>query len=125
RLAQAEFPDENRFASRITIFVHVFHLDAWTEILSRLEALTLPYQLVVTSSYPDAELRFPRNAVETEFHPTPNLGRDIKPFLTAFEATRFAKDICLKIHTKKSLHRRDGDDWRRAILDDLIGDSQQ
>jgi lipopolysaccharide biosynthesis protein len=112
-------------ASPVTIFAHVFHLDAWAEILLRLEALTFPYQLVVTSPYPEAGLRLPRNAIETEFQRTPNLGRDIKPFLTAFATTRLAKDICLKIHTKKSLHRRDGDLWRRAIFDDLIGDSQQ
>jgi lipopolysaccharide biosynthesis protein len=123
--AQAVAQDDAGLAPLITIFAHVFHLDAWAEMLTRLEALTLPYQLVVTSPYAAAELRFPRNAAETEFHSTPNLGRDIKPFLTAFEATRFANDICLKIHTKKSLHRRDGDAWRQAIFDDLIGDSRQ
>jgi lipopolysaccharide biosynthesis protein len=112
-------------ASLVTIFAHVFHLDAWAEILIRLEALTFAYQLVVTSPYPEAGLQLPRNAIETDFHRTPNLGRDIKPFLTAFETTRLANDICLKIHTKKSLHRRDGDRWRRAIFDDLIGDSKQ
>jgi lipopolysaccharide biosynthesis protein len=123
--AQAAAQVDAGLAPPITIFAHVFHLDAWAEMLTRLEALTLPYQLVVTSPYPAAELRFPRNAVETEFLSTPNLGRDIKPFLTAFEATRFVKDICLKIHTKKSLHRRDGDSWRQAIFDDLIGESRQ
>ena len=123
--AQASAQDDAGLAPPITIFAHVFHLDAWAEMLTRLEALTLPYQLVVTSPHPAAELRLPRNAAATEFHPTPNLGRDIKPFLTAFEATRFVKDICLKIHTKKSPHRRDGDAWRQAIFDDLIGDFRQ
>jgi lipopolysaccharide biosynthesis protein len=122
--AQAGSQDDAGLAP-ITIFAHAFHLDAWAEMIGRLEALTLPYQLVVTSPYPAAELRFPRNAAATEFHATPNVGRDIKPFLTAFEATRLITDICLKIHTKKSPHRRDGDAWRQTIFDDLIGDPRQ
>jgi len=106
----------------VAIFAHIFHLEIWPEILARLNELTLPYQLVVTSPHPESAIRLPGNAVEIEFHRTANLGRDIGPFLIAFSKTRFTTDICLKIHTKRSLHRSDGEAWRKAILDDLLGD---
>jgi lipopolysaccharide biosynthesis protein len=106
----------------VTIFVHIFHLEIWPEILTNLNELTLPYQLVLTSPHPEAAIRLPRNAVEIEFHRTANLGRDIGPFLIAFSKTRLATDICLKIHTKRSLHRSDGEAWRKAIVSDLLGD---
>jgi lipopolysaccharide biosynthesis protein len=106
----------------VTIFIHVFHLEIWTEILAILDALTLPYQLVVTSPHPQSEIRLPRNAIAMEFHRTANLGRDIGPFLTALDTTRLTTDVCLKIHTKRSLHRSDGEIWRKTILEDLLGD---
>jgi lipopolysaccharide biosynthesis protein len=105
----------------VTIFVHVFHLEIWPEILADLNRLAFPYQLVLTGPHPQHGLALPHNAVDIEFHRTDNLGRDIGPFLTAFRNTRFATDICLKIHTKRSLHRRDGETWRRTILQDLLG----
>jgi len=106
----------------VTIFVHVFHLEIWPEILADLNRLDFPYQLILTGPHPQSGLALPYNAADIEFHRTENLGRDIGPFLTAFRKTRFATDICLKIHTKRSLHRRDGENWRRTILEDLLGD---
>ncbi|WP_241151585.1 rhamnan synthesis F family protein, partial [Pseudomonas viridiflava] len=51
-----------------------------------------------------------------------NLGRDVLPFLHL--ARIVAKDgypIILKLHTKKSKHREDGDKWRNELVDKLVG----
>ena len=50
-----------------------------------------------------------------------NRGRDILPFLRL--ATRLLDEgekIVLKLHTKQSLHRRDGETWRRELLELLL-----
>lgn len=53
---------------------------------------------------------------------TPNIGRDIFPFLTALDhAVTRGYDFALKIHTKKSPHLRDGGRWRQAVLSSLLG----
>jgi len=49
-----------------------------------------------------------------------NRGRDILPFLRV--ATRLADEgepLILKLHTKRSLHRGDGAEWRRELVDEL------
>lgn len=108
----------------VTIFVHVFHIPIWLDILVHLQKLTFPYQLVVTSPHPRTAIELPRNLVGIEFYQTANSGRDIGPFLTSLRETRFATDICLKLHTKRSLHRLDGDIWRESILKDLLADPE-
>lgn len=53
----------------------------------------------------------------------PNHGRDVVPFLRIFSHIKeFGyKSIC-KIHSKKSKHRADGDQWRDDVLNKLLGD---
>lgn len=55
-----------------------------------------------------------------------NIGRDIYPFLQTFRfifGHRY-KYMC-KIHTKKSPHRKDGNEWRTHILQCLLGDEDR
>ncbi|MBE0436104.1 MAG: hypothetical protein IBX56_09900, partial [Methylomicrobium sp.] len=65
----------------------------------------------VIEDYPDARL-----------YSLENRGRDILPFI------QMLKDILpleykylLKIHSKKSVHRKDGDRWRNHLINSLIG----
>jgi lipopolysaccharide biosynthesis protein len=55
-----------------------------------------------------------------------NRGRDIAPFLKLFSMINPEgyKYVC-KIHTKKSLHRKDGIEWRKEILEELLGSDSQ
>ena len=54
----------------------------------------------------------------------PNRGRDIAPFLhQARLAEEDGVDVICKVHTKKSGHRLDGDEWRRDLYDKLLGDA--
>jgi lipopolysaccharide biosynthesis protein len=121
-LENSNFSTADSDPTPVTIFVHIFHIEVWPEILAHLDRLTFPYQIVITSPHPRAAIRLPDNAVEIEFHQTANMGRDIGPFLTSLRETHLATDICLKLHTKRSLHRPDGDIWRRSILADLLAD---
>lgn len=104
------------------VFAHVFYLDVWSEMAARLAAaMPTPFRLVVTTPHvpeaieqPATPLVIGMTVLEVE-----NRGRDILPFLYALEkAEPFG--IGLKLHTKRSVHREDGDGWRRAMLDSLL-----
>lgn len=51
-----------------------------------------------------------------------NRGRDILPFLKiAARLLEEGEQIVLKLHTKRSPHRNDGDAWRRDLILKLLG----
>jgi lipopolysaccharide biosynthesis protein len=50
-----------------------------------------------------------------------NRGRDIRPFLESLNLlVRSDIEYVCKIHTKKSVHREDGDLWRQTLYDSLL-----
>lgn len=51
----------------------------------------------------------------------PNRGRDISGLLAVCKKTEILKyPVAVKLHTKKSLHRTDGDDWRKHLFAHLV-----
>ena len=57
---------------------------------------------------------------EVRFEVVPNRGRDMWPFVRVLELGLVGDyDAVLKLHTKASVHRIDGDAWRDRLLDSL------
>ena len=55
-----------------------------------------------------------------------NRGRDIRPFIKALKvADGFGYKFICKVHTKKSPHRVDGQQWRESLFDDLLSSHEQ
>lgn len=111
----------------IALFVHVHYLEVWQEFCETiLKDFPLDYCLIVTTSLSAKDIHPPKNKKLIEFQviTCENRGRDILPFLTALKECKFDYDIALKLHTKKSLHRSDGDTWRRILMNKLIGDPE-
>lgn len=51
-----------------------------------------------------------------------NRGRDIRPFVEALRtAGSLGYSVFCKLHTKRSPHRGDGDQWRAELVDGLVG----
>jgi len=110
-------------ADRIVVVVHAFYPELLPEIVDFLNQWTIPARLIVTTVHDKLEsvrqalsnLRMPLEIREFE-----NRGRDILPFLkVAGELVNEGEQLVLKLHTKKSLHRQDGDLWRRDLLNKL------
>jgi lipopolysaccharide biosynthesis protein len=100
--------------------VHVWHVDLLAEIVGALRDTGIAWRIVVTTA-PEREQavgdELARLGVDAEVVVLPNRGRDVLPFLKVL--ARLSLDgtrIVLKLHTKRTEHRTDGDRWRRELL---------
>ncbi|KXS36824.1 MAG: hypothetical protein AWU55_2835 [Halomonadaceae bacterium T82-2] len=111
------------------VILHLYHTELWDEIADYLDSLEGQYDLYVSvPEQADAEVErtIRRRVPGAVVVPLANRGRDIAPFLTVLRAIRGLGygQVC-KIHAKRSLHRGDGDVWRREFLGQLLGSRQR
>ena len=112
--------------ARFACHVHVHYGELWDEIWRELSRNSLDIDLFVTISYRDDTTDLLKNRILTdcpkgEVFIMENRGRDILPFLTLLEAGAFHEyDAVCKIHTKRSLHRADGDRWRKRLIAGIV-----
>lgn len=111
-------------ASRPCAVVHAWHVDVFDELLARLRASGVDWRLVVTTAPERADAVracLDRSGVAAELAVFENRGRDILPFLhVADRLLDEGVEVVLKLHTKRSAHREDGDTWRDDLLDKLL-----
>ncbi|WP_182084833.1 rhamnan synthesis F family protein [Aureimonas sp. ME7] len=105
------------------VFVHVHYPDVWAEMAAEIgAAFSRPFGLVLTCRDEGMELA----AVDSphlafcERVTVENRGRDVLPFMKALQARSTGFEIGLKLHTKRSTHREDGEDWRRFLARSLL-----
>ena len=110
------------------VVIHAWYPDVFQEILQKLLESGVPWRVVVTTTpqlrgqVADALKRFP---MQSEIHVAENRGRDILPFLRVASVLHDeGVHVVLKLHTKKSPHREDGEQWRRDLIDKLLGGSR-
>lgn len=124
RITPADRPDP---AARVAVLVHVYYPDFWAEIAPTLTAQQFDFDLFVTlPDSPDTQdlpARITAAFPAARVWQMPNHGRDIFPFVHLLNAGLFAPYAALcKLHSKKSPHRADGEDWRRALIAGVMGD---
>lgn len=110
---------------RVAIVVHAFYPDVFDEILDRIEKLPKRHKMFVSTT-PDNEseiqAKLDRTGREYVLKVYPNRGRDVLPFMKLYDAILTEGFTTLiKVHTKKSLHRDDGNIWRQELYDALLG----
>ncbi len=108
------------------IVVHVYYPEIWNQIATRLAVLELEFDLIIT--LPDmnkydalAEKIVSGTFPNAHIVRTPNIGRDIFPFVHLAQSGFLSqyKAVC-KLHTKKSPHLSNGDDWRAKLVNGLL-----
>lgn len=110
------------------VHVHAWYLETLPEVLSALRDAALDWTIVVTT--PEHQLDQVRRALldhglQGDVIAVENHGRDILPFLQVAERLMQADhDVVLKLHTKRSTHRNNGDQWRQELLQRLIQDGR-
>jgi lipopolysaccharide biosynthesis protein len=110
---------------RIAVVVHLYYPDVWDELRHAIERIPYPFDVFVSlvkcaSEHLRASVRqaFPK-AYIFDFE---NRGRDLGPFLAFVESgALFEYELVCKLHTKRSPHRGDGDEWRRRLIDGVLG----
>jgi len=115
--------------ARVLVVAHVFYPEVWRDIEERLVRIPEPYDLVVSlvesraaMLEPEIAARFPHAFVRC----VPNVGRDAAPLVElAGAGVLGGYDAVLKVHTKRSPHRIDGDAWRVALLDGLLASPEE
>ena len=115
------------------IFVHLFYEDLAEEVACVLARIDLPKKIYVSTNSNEKKNLIIRVfekfnlALFSEIVIVPNVGYDIAPFLVAFVDKLSQHDICLKLHSKKSLNMPPefGEEWRRHLYAQLIGDDER
>lgn len=113
--------------ARLAVIIHVYYWEMFTEIAGSVEQLPEPADVyislpqILAGRLPEVFAVFPCAQVMV----VENRGRDVAPFITIFrEISQLGYDRILKVHTKKSPHRTDGEYWREDILSKLIRSSE-
>jgi lipopolysaccharide biosynthesis protein len=122
-LKWAAAPSQATKPARIVVVIHAFYTELLADIVDRLNAWTVSHRVVVTTSPgKETEVRAALSGLREPYEcfVWENRGRDVLPFLRlAGRLLDMGETIVLKLHTKKSLHRVDGDIWRNDLLDKL------
>lgn len=104
--------------------IHVWYPDLLDELVVALRASGIAWRVVITTAIERESMvreRAAKLALDAEIEVFPNHGRDIVPFLhVANRLLDESVSTVLKLHSKRSTHREDGDIWRRDLLDKLL-----
>lgn len=109
------------------VVAHVYYHDLWPELAAALTALDIPFDLYATvTDRADGDAEGLADDIRAAFPGAttvvmPNRGRDIFPFVHLLNAGLLDSYVAVaKIHTKRSLHRTDGDVWRQALIRGIL-----
>lgn len=110
-------------ANKICVIVHAFYPELLSEIFAYLKQWSTPYRLVITTTPEKSEavhVELDKHSMRADVLVQENRGRDILPFIKALQTIAKDEHLILKLHTKKSMHREDGDSWRKDLLGKLL-----
>ncbi len=115
--------------SDTAVVLHLYYMDLWGEIKKELDNFESGFDLyvnVISKASIKEIQKIQRDYPNANIYTFENRGRDILPFLKILKIILPMKysHVC-KIHSKKSLHRGDGDQWRNHLIQSLIGSPQR
>lgn len=106
------------------VVIHAWHIDVLGTILDRVISTRTAWRIILTTSaarQSAAQEALRMRGLEADVRIFENRGRDLLPFLrVAAELEREGVDFVLKLHTKKSPHLDNGEQWRSELLQELL-----
>ena len=108
------------------VIIHAFYVEVFESLLNKLsDCLDLGLMIYVTCPQENVstiEHLLNQTVFTYVIHSCANHGRDVLPFLEVLpRIVEAGHPYLIKIHTKKTLHRQDGDEWLESLTKDLIG----
>lgn len=110
--------------TKVAAVIHLYYLESWGLFSANLKALNkVNFDIYVTM--PKTNLWFAEKIKKqypnAQILEVPNRGRDVLPFLRTAEVLyEMGYESILKVHSKKSTHRTDGDVWLKDITNRLL-----
>lgn len=121
----ALLPPRGSADSRPCAVIHTWYVDVLDEVVAQLRSCALDWRIIITTSPEleyDVKARLNVLGADAEIELFENRGRDVLPFLhVADRLLEEGVDVVLKLHTKRSVHREDGAQWREDLLEQLTG----
>lgn len=114
--------------TEVGVVVHLYYTEAWPQIKNRLDVLKKHINFDLFVTLPEKNKPF-LDEIHVDFPAAyttivPNRGRDVLPFI---EIARMLQEkgyaAVLKVHSKRSLHRDDGEDWFMQMITSLVPDN--
>lgn len=119
-----------RPSAEVAVAVHVYYPELWYEIERSLRNVDIDFDLYVTVTHLGAASEETTESIAQSIRrqwpravvvPMPNHGRDIFPWLHLVNSGALSQYRCIcKLHTKRSPHLRDGDQWRRRMIESIL-----
>jgi|GEM_PF-3057824 len=111
--------------TKLAVILHLYYPDLWPVIKDKLTNINVPFDLFVSIQDRDKDIvldRVNKYHKATNIVVMPNRGRDMLPFMLIASKISEEKQYkyLLKLHSKKSLHRNDGNEWLNSLLSQLI-----
>ncbi len=111
--------------TELAIVIHLYYPDMWPILKKKLSAIKVSYDIFVSVQERDKDIKLERvsnHHKATNIIALPNRGRDVLPFmLIARKISELGQyKYLLKLHSKKSPHRSDGNEWLESLLSELI-----
>lgn len=109
---------------KLAIVIHLYYATMWPMIKKKLAVLPQDqFDLFITIPQINEDIRSELLKFKSNSHVmvVPNQGRDVLPFIHL--GRRLAEtgyEYVLKLHTKKSPHLVNGDEWMQDLLDKLV-----
>jgi lipopolysaccharide biosynthesis protein len=122
-LGQPDPRDNKAIQKENCVIIHCHYLETLPTIVNRLKRLHGNFDIYVSTTNLKLAAQVKEDYPEFIVEVTPNIGRDIGPFihtLRSIEAAGLEYNACLKVHTKKSVYRNDGSQLREKLLDQLF-----
>ena len=112
----------------LAVVIHAYYVDVFAKILQSLAELNTQIMIYVTTTR-ERESEIKQILLSSGFNfyllVLPNRGRDVLPFLRVMPKVIQADHAAvLKLHTKKTEHRNDGNVWMDDILGKLVDKSK-
>lgn len=114
--------------SNIAVVVHAFYPEIWPEVVEYINNIDEKFDLYVSliqGRSDHIELEIKEKFPFANILAFPNHGRDVFPFTELLRVGVLDDyELVCKIHTKRSLHRADGDAWRQSLYSGLLGSKE-
>lgn len=109
--------------AKLAVVIHLYYPDMWDEFqqqLSKIDHLNFDLFISIPSEGSIRD-KIKKSYPKAFIYIAPNRGRDVLPFIWIMQ---FIKNMnysyVLKLHSKKSKHRHDGNIWFKQIINTLI-----